>query len=118
MKQKPKAETIFPWLRANLGKKCLAPLTGTDSRALQAAVQIIEHYAYDSDPTVLAAFRLVVLRMQPKCYVFAFHAIAHVMDWSDRERIWLSSHLPSEIRHFQRCAYEPGSRALVSQDAN
>lgn len=83
-KEKSKADTVFPWLRANLGKKSLAPLTGTDARALQAAVQIMEHYAYDNSPSVLVAFRLVVLRMQPKCYLFAYHAIAHVMDWSDR----------------------------------
>ena len=42
MKQKPKCETLLPWLKANLGKHCLGPLTGTDAKALAAAVQTIE----------------------------------------------------------------------------
>jgi hypothetical protein len=105
---KPVATSIFPWLRANLGKNCLAPLTGTDAKALAAAVQIIELYSYDRDESVLKAFGQVVGRMQPKCQEFAYHAIAHVMDWSDRSPIWFKSGLdPLSAR--LRCEFEPRS---------
>ena len=41
-KQKAVCESIWGWLAANLGKRCAAGLTGTDARALMAAVQIVE----------------------------------------------------------------------------
>ena len=103
---KPPCQTLLPWLRNNLGKKCLAPLTGTDARALAAAVQIIELYSYDRDSHVLEAFRLVVERMQPKCREFAYHAIAHIMDWSDRGRIWKLAGCP-EMTSYHPCEAEP-----------
>lgn len=119
MKQKPKAETLFPWLRNNLGKKALAPLTGTDARALQAAVQIIEHYAYDPCQTVLDAFRMIVNRMQPKCHIFAYHAIAHCMDWGHRAELWREAELPALDPHYYvRCAYEPGGSETIPHPAS
>lgn len=81
-------DALLAWLRANLGRAALAPLTGTDGKALAAAVHIVELYAYDSDPSVLVAFRVVVVRMQPSTRHLAYHAIAHVLDWPDRDRIW------------------------------
>jgi Arc/MetJ-type ribon-helix-helix transcriptional regulator len=45
-----------------IGSRALAPLTGTDARALGAAVQIIELYTYDRNSNVLAAFGLIVMR--------------------------------------------------------
>jgi hypothetical protein len=94
MKAKPHCETVMPWLKANLGKHCLAPLTGTDFRALQAAVQIIELSAYDDSPEVIEAFAKIVRRMQPKCQGLAYYAIAYVLDWGDRSRIWRQAGLP------------------------
>jgi hypothetical protein len=105
-KPKPPSETVMPWLRSNLGPRCLAPLTGTDARALRAAVQIIELYAYDDAPSVLEAFGHIVRRMQPSTQELAYHAIAHVMDWSDRSRIWVKAGLP-EFGPVQ-CSFEPG----------
>ena len=61
----PPSVTIFPWLRANLGSHCLAPLTGTDRRALRAAVQIIELYSYAPAPSVLEAFGQIVSTQTP-----------------------------------------------------
>lgn len=109
-KTKPVAETIFPWLRANLGKNCLGPLTGTDARALRAAVQIIDLYSYHRDKSVLEAFQKVVFCMQPHCQEFAYHAIAHVMDWSDRPLIWRAAELDVPEYCFvpRVCAFEPG----------
>lgn len=111
MKQpKPAAATIYPWLRANLGPRSLAPLTGQDSRALQAAVQIIELYSYDRDDTVLQAFALVVGRMQESTQELAYHAIAHILNWSDRIAIWHTAGLPP-FENPRTCSFEPGGSA-------
>lgn len=94
--EKPVSTTVFPWLQRNLPAGALGALTGTDCQALRAAVQIIGLYAFDGSPRVAEAFALVVLRMQPSTRYFAFHAIAHVLDWSDRGRIWVEAGLNLE----------------------
>ena len=107
----PPAATVLDWLGTNLGSKALAPLTGSDTRALQAAVQIIEQFSYDRDPSVLMAFAHVVARMQWKNRELAYHAIAHPLDWSDRHRIWIASGLtPLEPRF--KCSFEPGGSVI------
>jgi hypothetical protein len=107
----PPAATVLDWLRANLGSRALGALTGTDTRALRAAVQIIEHYAYDRDARVLVAFRLIVLRMQPKTRELAYHAIAHPLDWIDRIKVWAGAGL----EYFEprlKCSFEPGGSRI------
>lgn len=111
----PKCQTLLPWLRANLGKRCLAALTSTDARALAAAVQIIELYAFDGSPTLLVAFRSVVERMQPHCQQFAYHAIAHVLDWHDRSRLWIAAGLP--VIKVQTCRYDSTKGAVAVSEA-
>jgi hypothetical protein len=106
MKQKPVCETVFPWLKANLGH-CLGGLTGADYRALQAAVQIINLYAYTGGGDAIRAFGLVVGQMQEKERELAYHAIAHVLDWGDRGKIWLRAGLP-RLDAVRVCAHEPG----------
>jgi hypothetical protein len=103
-KYQPPAQTVMPWLTANLGSRALAPLTGSDTRALRAAVQIIEQYSYDREPLLLKAFSIVVLRMQSSTQELAYHCIAHVMDWSDRSRLWVEAGLPEFAP--RRCAFE------------
>ena len=93
-KPKPPCQSIRSWLDANLGRGCLAPLTGTDAKALAAAVHIIELYAYHPAQSLIDAFGKVVCCMQPKCQEMAYHAIAHVMNWSDRAEIWVKAGLP------------------------
>lgn len=104
-KPQPPAATVLTWLQANLGPRCLAPLTSTDTKALQAAVQLVELYTYDRDDSILNAFRWTVLRMQPHCRELAFHAIAHVRDWSDRHLMWSDAGL-SPIQNLRRCKHE------------
>lgn len=116
MKPKPVAQTILPWLKANLGARCLAPLTGTDARALAAAVSIIDLYSYDRDPAVLEAFARIVGRMQRCSKDLAFHAIAHVMEWSDRDRIWAAAGLPMAFVP-RRCEFEPGGARMAEVPA-
>ena len=79
---------LLAWLRLNLGRGALAPLTGTDFKALAAALHILELHAYAGGDGLLRAFREVVLQMQPSTREFAYHAIAHVLDWSDRAVVW------------------------------
>ena len=120
MKPKVVAETIMPWLRANLGSRCLAPLTGPDARALRAAVQIIDLYCYCPSERLIEAFGKVVATMQPHCQEFAYHSIAHVMNWEDRPKIWADAcecsdgelvELPQLTT--RRCAFEPGGSGRV-----
>lgn len=107
MKSKSVADTVLPWLRANLGSSCCAPLTGTDVRALKAAVQILELFSSDHDDRVLKAFGIVVAKMQPSTQELAYHAIAHVLEWQHRDRIWNEVlHLP-KLENIRRCQYEP-----------
>lgn len=90
----PLCHALRRWLRLNLGPRCLAPLTGTDSRALDAAAHIIAQYANSGDRRAVLAFGHVVMCMQPSTRYLAYHAIAHVMDWPDRARVWALAGLP------------------------
>ncbi len=112
-KTKKPCEQVYPWLRANFGPNCLAPLTSTDSRALDAAVQIIELWAFDSEgDETLRAFEIVVLRMQPHTRQLAYHAIAHVVNWEDRERVWKACSLPP-VANPWRAKFEPAQREVA-----
>ena len=102
----PPAATVLDWLHSNLGGRALAPLTGSDTKALRAAVQIIEAYGYDRHPSLIDAFALVVHRMQPKCRELAYHSIAHPLDWSDRQKIWRAAGFTDLPR--LKCSFEPG----------
>jgi hypothetical protein len=110
MKTKPVCETVLPWLKANLGSRCLGGLTGTDAKALAAAVQIVELYSYCPKANVAQAFGLVVMQMQRTSWHLAYHAIAHVMDWDDRERLWNLTFLGPLDQPVSVCAYEPRAR--------
>lgn len=105
----PLCKSALPWLRDNLGKQCLGCLTGQSARALAAAVQIIGLYSYcdqEAEPHVLSAFRSVVMTMRPGAErELAYHAIAHVLNWSDRDLIWARAQLPP-LESIRRCAYE------------
>lgn len=101
------AQTVLEWLHHNLPGCALAPLTGTDTKALRASVQIMELYGYDRDPTLLRAYGLVVTRMQASTRELAYHAIAHPLDWSDRPKLWLAAGLPA-FEPAYKCSFEPG----------
>ena len=108
----PPAQTVFAWLHSNLGSEKLAPLTGTDSKALAAAAQLLELYAYHREPMLLEAFGIIVRCMQPQTRQLAFHAIAHVMDWSDRCKIWDAADLPRPWVNPWLCSFEPGGSRI------
>lgn len=96
------------WLDANLGRGCLAPLTGTDARALLAAVQVVELWTDSHSREVAEAFGLIVRQMQPHTRRLAFHAIAKVSDWGHRQQLWDSAGLPQDVTHtYGCCKFEP-----------
>lgn len=105
MKEKPVCQSLFAWLKENLGPRCLAPLTPADSKALSAAVHLVALYASTGEEEVLVAFAIVVRQMQPTTLHLAYHAIAHVMDWHDRARIWNAASCPP--CNPGRCKFEP-----------
>lgn len=85
--QKSACQALRPWLRPRFGS--LAALTGTDARALDAAVHIVELMAVAGKTAELcSAFGVVVAQMQEKTRPFAYDAIAHVLDWSDCPEVW------------------------------
>lgn len=104
---KPKCQTLLPWLQNQLGKRCLAPLTHTDARALAAAVMTLEAYTFDRNTRLLVAFSVLVCQMQPSTQHLAYHAIAHCMEWSDRAVVWNKCDLPLP-KNLTVCNHEPG----------
>lgn len=111
MKKEP-AQTVITWLRANLGRRALAPLTGTDTLALKASVQIAEVAAQTGVAAVGPAWAQIVSLMQPSTRGLAVHAVAHALDWSDRARF--TAFLNVEWQRQPLCAFEPGG-SMVDQ---
>ncbi len=103
----------MPWLRSNLGPKCLGCLTGYSARALRACVELIAAYnACDSimESNLLVAFRTIASTMHRPERELVYHAIAHQMNWSDRDRIWHLAGL-EPLGRVSICAHEPGGSA-------
>jgi hypothetical protein len=74
------------WLRAN--KHQLAPLTGTDVKALLAIAYSWKLYSYAGGEEVRAAIGQLLRAMQPKCWRYAKALIPWAMDWGDEFPLW------------------------------
>ncbi len=66
----------------------LAPLTGTDTKALIAIAYCWQLFAYTRSPSVLHAIQNLLSEMQESTAPLTRDLIAWAMDWSDRERYW------------------------------
>jgi hypothetical protein len=89
---------IIRWLQANLGKRCVAGLTSTDTYALVASTNLSNLISYDTAPSELfQAYAAIVRQMQDHTRHLAFHAIACELDWSHRAMIWSCAGLVNEI---------------------
>ncbi len=80
---------IGPWLKSR--GLSTAPLTGQDTRAVQAFVHLLELYTVSDAAGQAAAkkaLRYTVDAMQPSCYQLAKACIPMVLDWADEERLW------------------------------
>lgn len=99
---------IFRWLQANLDKRCLSPLTSTDTYALVASVNLTNLISYESAPAELfAAYGAIVRAMQPHTRWLAYHAIACELDWCHRNMIWAASDLPEGDKPARECLFGP-----------
>jgi len=104
----PVAQSVVKWLKAN--GMPLGGLTGCDLRALRAAVQVVDLMSYSGlTPDLLAAFAACVREMQPSQQFLALNSVAHVLDWDDRERVWLGAGLP-DLGAVPVCACSPEAR--------
>jgi len=109
----PVSKTVFPWLKANLGKHCLGVLTGQDGKALAAAVTLVPLWCNSDDRVAVAkAFYHVVMQMQMSSRELAFHAIAHAADWGHRDELWSQANLPTV--QYRVCAFEHGGSGVAS----
>jgi hypothetical protein len=106
-----KEQTWQQWVRAveresatnpkhpsRLYKGCLAALTGTDVRALNAFVACLKLYSYTAERRVLTAASIVLVETQEKTRWIAKELIAFVMEWDDRERLWPLVAPPDPLR--------------------
>lgn len=102
---------LTSWLKANLGKRCLAPLAGCDMIALEAADRLAELWVWTHKAEVAIAFGAAVKQMhRDACKELAYHAIARVGNWEDREVLWLAAGL-EPLANPGTCANEPGGSA-------
>lgn len=98
---------ILKWLQANLGKRCVAGLTSTDTYALVASVNLSNLISYKSAPPELFdAYRAITGQMQDHTRHLAFHAIACELDWSHRAMIWHNAGMADQIPT-TKCEGEP-----------
>lgn len=74
------------WLKAR--GYSLAPLTGTDLRALAAIAGCWELFCSTKDESILRAIGILARFMQHSTLFFARELAAWQMDWDDRDRYW------------------------------
>jgi hypothetical protein len=79
-------DTPVGWLKAN-GVN-LAPLTGTDRRALKAVAEAWTVYADTRHARILDAIAILLIEMQPWSVELTKLLIARAMDWGDVDAIW------------------------------
>lgn len=104
-----KATEIWSWLRANCGNRCLAPLSSHDTNALLAALAMTPLISWDgARPELFAAFRAIVMEMQPHTRWLVYHGIAMELEWSHRGMIWSNAGLPEGDKPARLAAFEPG----------
>jgi hypothetical protein len=83
-----RAKKEDPGHPSKLFNGCMAPITGTDHRVLDAFVPCMKLYAYSGSNQLLAAATLLLKNMQPSTRWIARELIPFVLDWGDRERLW------------------------------
>jgi hypothetical protein len=95
---------ILKWLKANLGRRAIAPLTSTDTFALVTSVNLSNLIGYQTAPPELfKAYHAIVSQMQEHNRHLAYHAIAMELDWSHRNMIWTAAEY-----HTGKPLYEAG----------
>lgn len=89
--EKPICQRTPGWLTHHCGKHALAPLTGQDSRALQAFVHLLDLYALADEKgrcRAVIALHSTLQAMQPSVRPLAKRTIPQSLDWGDEEPLW------------------------------
>lgn len=89
--EKPICKTTGQWLIGQLGKGCLAPLTGQDAAALHAFAHLLRLYSFadiGGRGAAIDAMAATTRAMQPQLHHLAKKLIPHALDWSDEEPLW------------------------------
>lgn len=97
-REPPRCSDALQWLRAN--GHSLAPVTGTDARALKAFAHLLDLYALTGSSSVVVALAVCVAEMQPKIAPLARELIAWALDWGDRDRMWPD--IEAQAEHIRR----------------
>jgi hypothetical protein len=97
------------WLKAN--GHDLAPVTGTDTRALLAIAACWRlYFNADDQHSVIVAVVALLRSLQPKCWRLAKALIPWAGDWSHEAPVWLQV---LEVNQHARAAEELGARARL-----
>lgn len=88
-KEPPPCARVRKWLLHNYGRDVLAPLTGTDARALEAFVHVLELRAYSGRSFDLNLATVAIIdQMQESTRWLAKASIPMILDWPDEDRLW------------------------------
>lgn len=100
---KPPPKIAQEFVRAHLGRHAFAPLTGTDWRAWNAFVYLLELWGVSRDPHALDAMRATLACAQTRhedvMQVFV-QTIPAMLDWCHVAEIWPTI-APLELVHYQ-----------------
>lgn len=88
---KPSTAIASEFIRAHLGRRAFAPLTGTDWRAWHAFVYLVELWGVSRDRNALDAMRACVACAQTRhvdvMQIFV-QTIPAMLDWCDVRVLW------------------------------
>lgn len=87
---KPKASTkvASDFVRGHLGKGAFAPLTGTDWRAWNAFVYLLELWGVSRDPRSVDAMRATLACAQTSVMDVFIQTIPAMLDWCNVRELW------------------------------
>lgn len=102
-KPRPSTTIAKEFIRAHLGRNAFAPLTGTDWRAWNAFVYLVELWGVSRDPRAIEAMRACVACAQTRhedvMQIFV-QTIPAMLDWSDVRDLWPRI-APADVAHYQ-----------------
>ncbi len=87
-KSKPSTTVARQFVLAHMGRGAFAPLTGTDWRAWNAFVYLLELYGISRDPRSVDAMRSCIACAQRSVLDIFIQTIPAMLDWCDVRLLW------------------------------
>lgn len=87
-KPKPMTTIARQFVVAHLGRNAFAPLTGTDTRAWNAFVYLLELWGVSRDPRSVDAMRATLACAQVSVMDIFIQTIPGVLDWCHVAELW------------------------------